>query len=293
MKIAVLGAGVVGKATGKGLLDLGHGVVFCDISPAVVAALVADGNEACCPGDFDLSVVDAVMVSVPTPPRLDGAMDATHLIAATEMLADKLRTTPTPPTVIYRSTQLPGTTRNVLAPILRRSGQAANVCYWPEYLRAHHAEEDFRAPRAIVLSTLEEGDLAHQVARAIAGDLTDNIHFLPLEAAELQKYVHNVGNAVKISTYNYFRQLARHIGISADDTDRLIDICTLTGESLYNPEYGTKRRGAFGGSCLPKDLTALIRLSETAGLDPTLLNAAAEINRSLAQSAGGSKPCGC
>jgi len=278
VRIAILGAGVVGKATGYGLLHLGHSVVFCDISEEVIASLLADGKAACSPEEIDLDQVDAVMVSVPTPPALDGSMDAKHLIDATEMLAEKLRDTSRPPVIIYRSTQLPGTTRLVLEPILRRSGKPAHVCYWPEYLRSYRAERDFLDPQAIVLSSLEEGDLAHQIAAEIAEDLTTNIHFLPLEAAELQKYVHNVGNAIKISTYNYFRALSRKLGISADDTDHLIDVCTSTAEGLYNPTYGTYPNGAFGGACLPKDLTAMIHFSEAAGVHPDLLRATENIN---------------
>jgi nucleotide sugar dehydrogenase len=281
MKIAVLGAGVVGKATGNGLIQLGHGVVFCDTSDEVSAELLADGKEVVRPADLDLNVVDAVMVSVPTPQALDGSMVATHLIDATKMIAEKLDTAAVPPVVIYRSTLLPGTVRNVLAPILRRTGHPVHVAYWPEYLRAHCAERDFLQPRALVLSSLEEGDRAHRVSRDIACDLTDNIHFLSLEAAELQKYVHNVGNAVKISTYNYFRKFAQRIGISEEEADRLISISVYTGESLYNPEYGTQPRGAFSGACLPKDLSALIRFSAAAGMDANLLVAVDEINRSM------------
>ena len=151
MKIAVLGAGVVGKATGDGLLRLGHGVVFCDTSEEVTKALRADGREAVRPADLDLNILDAVMVSVPTPPALDGSMVAAHLIAATKMIAAKLANAAVPPVVIYRSTHLPGTVRNVLAPILRHSGHPAHVAYWPEYLRAHQAERDFLEPRALVL----------------------------------------------------------------------------------------------------------------------------------------------
>lgn len=286
MKIAILGAGVVGKATGYGLLGLGHHVTFCDTSEEVIASLLADGKAACSPDELNLDHVDAVMVSVPTPPALDGSMDATHLIAATEMLADKPISASTAPVIIYRSTQLPGTTRLVLAPILRRSGKPAHVCYWPEYLRSHRAERDFLEPQAIVLASLEEGDLAHQVASEIAEDLTKNIHFLPLEAAELQKYVHNVGNAIKISTYNYFRQLAEKLGIGLEDTDHLIDVCTVTAEGLYNPTYGTYANGAFGGACLPKDLSALIHFSETAGIHPELLIATEKINKSIRQCSG-------
>jgi UDP-glucose 6-dehydrogenase len=109
------------------------------------------------------------------------------------------------------------------------------------------------------------------------------MHWLPLEAAELQKYVHNCGNAIKISTYNWFRLLGDAIGVRDVDIEYIIQLSVVTAEGLYDPEYGTRDLGPYAGDCLPKDLKTLLSYARTAGVQTGLLEAVEAINREIAK----------
>jgi nucleotide sugar dehydrogenase len=285
MKITIVGAGVVGKATGEGLAARGHTIHYVDSDRGVIADLRERGQSAESPRAMSLDGVDAVFVSVPTPTNEFG-IDGTTLLKATRSIGEALVDTDSTPLVVFRSTQPPGTTRNSLIPLLHQaSGKNINegfrVAYWPEYLRAATAAQDFANPRLIAIATLARWDDSHVTAVRLAVDMEAAVHWLPLEAAELQKYVHNVGNAVKISVYNWFRLLAERIGMTPDDLDKVFTLCEQTAEGLWNPAYGLRDFGPYAGACLPKDVAALIRFAEAAGVDTGLLDAAERVNRQI------------
>lgn len=284
MRIIIVGAGTVGTATGKSLSTHGHHIEYVDTSTRRVEDLRKTGQNAYTPDQIDLNNCGAVFMSVSTPSDENG-INTTNLIEATENLGRKLQEFNTGfPTIIFRSTQPPGTTRNSLIPRLQHlSNKQVNtdfgVTYWPEYLRAATAQCDFDNPPVITIATLQKNDPSHHASAKIALDFQTAIHWLPLEAAELQKYVNNVGNAIKISTYNWFRELAKKIGLQTGDIEHVFKLCTLSAEGLWNPEYGLKDFGPYGGACLPKDIVALKKFAETAGLDTALLDAAERVNK--------------
>lgn len=287
--IVVVGAGVVGKATGLGFADLGHDVTFVDKSESVHAELKAEGCRAVSPEEMDLDGCTAIFVSVDVPtvfgpsPRLD----LTNLLQATAAIGRCLaRIRSQYPVVVFRCTQLPGTTRNELIPLLEessgmRAGYDFGVAYWAEYLRAALARADFRRPRVISLGTLERHDWAHDVISSLAVDFAAPVHWLPIEAVEYQKYVNNVGNAIKISTYNWFRTLGEKLGIEARHIEHIFELCALSAEGLWNPAYGTRDLGAYGGNCLPKDIAALQSFATDLGVGADLLQATSNINRQM------------
>ena len=283
MRAIVVGAGTVGTATGTGLSLQGHDVEYVDVSEERVKELRGWGHKATTPDGMNLDC-DAVFVSVNTPPGPFG-IDATNLLSAAKSIGVKLRDVDGGfPLIIFRSTQPPGTTRNSLIPMLQRiSGKKVNtdfgVAYWPEYLRAESAQRDFLESRVIVISTPGQDDRSHQFSARVTMGMPAEVHWLPLEAAELQKYFNNVGNAVKISTYNWFRRLAAQIGIREEDVEHIFELCALSAEGLWNPKYGLRNYGPYGGACLPKDTAALIAFAETAGMDATLLKAAEKVNQ--------------
>ena len=286
MRALIVGSGTVGAVTGNGLTKQGHTVEFVDTSTEVIETLRADGHAVHTPQGMSLDNIDAVFISVSTPTK-EGGIDATNLIAATENIGHKLAETSNPfPLIIFRCTQPPGTTRNSLIPTLQRlSGKNVNqdfgVTYWPEYLREVSAQKDFDSPRVITIATPEKYDKSHFLAAKTAVDLQTAIHWLPLEAAELQKYINNVGNAIKISTYNWFRLLAEKIGLQPEDIEHVFQLCAISAEGLWNPQYGLKDYGPYGGACLPKDIAALRMFAETAGIDTALLKAAEEVNKKI------------
>lgn len=282
----MVGAGTVGGATGRWFSERGHHVTFCDQSEDVVRLLSDAGHLALTPDELTLDGVQYVFVCVGTP-HGDHGVDPSALFAATDMIGRKIGDSEGFPTVIFRSTQPPGTTRNALIPLLTRTsgfelGEGYGVAYWPEYLRAAHADSDFANPRAVLLATEYKNDISHHAALRLTLELPTGMHWLPLEAAELQKYVHNCGNAIKISTYNWFRLLADSIGVK--DIEYIIQLSVITAEGLYNPEYGTRDLGPYVGDCLPKDLKTLLEYAKTAGVQTGLLEAVESINREIARS---------
>lgn len=285
-----MGAGVVGKATGLGFMHHGNEVTFVDVNEETLDALRKEGFRARSPKDMNLSGIDAVFVSVTALTGEDG-IDLTHLLQATQQLSKKLAKVKTGfPVIVFRCTMPPGTIRDVLIPLLERhSGKRCDedfgVVYNPEYLRAASSRQDFLHPRVITLSSLEEGDRAHKLVHEIVADLGAAIHWLPFEAAEFQKYVNNVGNAIKISTYNWFRMLADKLEISEEHVEKAFELSVASAESLWNPSYGTRNFGPYGGACLPKDIKALKYFSSKLGIDTGLLDAVQDINTSVEKGA--------
>jgi UDPglucose 6-dehydrogenase len=100
-----------------------------------------------------------------------------------------------------------------------------------------------------------------------------------LEAAEYQKYIHNVYNAIKISSFNWFRILGEKIGLKPEEINDIIHLTVRSAEGLWNPEYGTKDLGPYDGACLPKDTKMLRIFAETAGVDNSLLVAVEKVNK--------------
>ncbi|BCW55698.1 hypothetical protein StoSoilB19_30720 [Arthrobacter sp. StoSoilB19] len=282
--ILVIGSGVVGKATGLGLISHGHEVTFVDVRKETVEHLRSANYNAISTDDMVLQDVDAVFVSVTALTNEDG-IDLTHLIMATESLGHKLQHLNSGyPVIIYRCTMVPGTVRNILAPILRKAsgktvGENFGIAYNPEYLRAASAQRDFLHPRVVTLASFEKDDRAHKTAAGIMSEFGAEMHWLPLEAAEYQKYVSNVGNAIKISTYNWFRALGVRIGLEQAEIDEAFSICALSAEGLWNSRYGTKNLGPYDGACLPKDTRALQKFASSLGVDTSLLEAVEMINR--------------
>lgn len=282
--ILVVGSGVVGKATGQGLIDHGHDVTFVDVNNETVDRLRAENYRAILTENLTLQNVDEVFVSV-TALTNEHGLDLTHLLEATEILGQNLRHLRSGyPVIVYRCTMIPGTVRNILAPMLGRTsgktlGEHFGIVYNPEYLRAVSANEDFLHPRIVTLASFEKDDRAHKSVYGIMSEFGASMHWLPLEVAEFQKYVNNVGNAVKISTYNWFRTLGVRIGLDHAQIDQAFELSALSSEGLWNSRYGTQNLGPYDGACLPKDTKALSCFAASLGLDTSLLDSVQQINR--------------
>jgi UDPglucose 6-dehydrogenase len=286
-EISILGAGVVGYATGLGLKSLGHDVTFVDVDADRLAALRGDGHRTQHVDHMTLDEVGAVFVSVPTPAGADG-IDTTYLDQAGKTLARLLqggRDGSAPPVFVFRSTMPPGTTRKRLIPAIEAgSGKKAGVdflvCYNPEYLRAANAVSDFLDFKFLTLGTAEPGDAAAIAVRTLfAGFENAVVTELTFEEAEYQKYVHNVYNAVKISYFNEMRSAARGLGLSR--VQRIFELTARTAEAAWNPTYGIREAGPFGGACLPKDTAAWTGFAQQAGLSAEVVEAARSVNIAL------------
>ncbi len=287
LTIVVVGSGVVGTATGTGFAAKGHEVTFCDVDSSRVDLLRKQGFKAVGADALAGSHPDAYLISVPTP-TVDGRIDTSFVSSAASAIGASIASHPGWPLVVVRSTVPPGTTETLVIPALevasgRMAGTGFGVCMNPEFLRAVSAREDFASPRVIVIGALDhrsEGKL-----REIYSPWEDvPILAMQLRDAEATKYVANTFNAAKIS---YFNELHRFLlGVGADP-NAAFAAATLGAEGLWNPAYGTRGGEPFDGTCLPKDLAALLGYADDLGMSRMLplLTATAQINAEMAEPA--------
>jgi nucleotide sugar dehydrogenase len=279
--IVVVGAGVVGTATGRGFRRHDHKVAFVDTDAAARHRAAELGFVAIEPEALDLMDVNAVFVAVDTPTGEKG-IDLTNVRDASRTLGTALaQTTPdTFPVVVYRCTMPPGTTRELATVLEAASGGKAGVdfgvAYSPEYLRAETAYEDFVNPPLVTFGVVGGDELTGEIVCDLYRPFGRAVQFLGVEEAEFQKYVHNLFNAVKISFYNEMRGIASCLEV--DDPDEVFRITAITAEGMWNPCYGIADLGPYRGSCLPQDAGAWLKEMERMGVRSAVVEAARAVN---------------
>lgn len=279
MRIWIVGSGVVGQATGRGLLRGGHAVTFVDVDPKKIKQLTSEGLMAVTPIEARALTLpaDLIMLSVPTP-TVTRAIDTRYLQEAATEVGRWMKETDHYQTVVVRSTVLPGTTEELVQPLLehyskKKAGRDFGVCMNPEYLREKTAAADFADPWIVVIGQGDEraGDV---VAEAYSGFSCPQ-HRLTIREAEFQKYVHNIFNAVKIAFFNEFRVIGQRAGI---DVEAVFPLVAKSAEGLWRPEYGIGNFGPFDGMCLPKDTQAFLHWAGQRGWEMPVLHAAVTFN---------------
>jgi GDP-mannose 6-dehydrogenase len=282
MRVSVLGLGYVGVVVAGCLARRGHEVIGVDVEPGKVA-LLNSGRSPIIEKDIDQIIAqevaagrlsatahvaaavprsDLIMVCVGTPSRSNGEIDLRHVQRVCEEIGAALRTHPGAPVVVVRSTLLPGTTHQLVLPTLeassgRQAGTDFGVCVNPEFLREGTAVHDYLHPPKTVIGELNRasGDLLASVYAGLAAPLlrTD------IETAEMVKYADNAWHALKVGFANEVGRLCKSLHV---DSHRVMDIfCRDTKLNLS--ECYLKPGFAFGGSCLPKDLRALLHKART------------------------------
>lgn len=294
MTISVFGLGYVGVTTAACLAEKGHSVTGVDIverkvraiqdgeSPIVedqLGDLIAEGRESgllCATTSAETALADAeiAFVCVGTPSNEDGSLDISSVRHVAAQIGDILAATPDREDdllIVFRSTMLPGTTRDELLPVLearsgRPVGDGYEVAFHPEFMREGSAVEDFHNPPKIVVGEREGGSAESLWA---VYDEPDAPQFTTsLEAAEAVKYADNAFHALKITFANEMGQILRAHGV---DSREVMKIFREDRKLNISPAY--LRPGfAFGGSCLPKDLRALTRSARKKGVDNPMLD---------------------
>jgi UDPglucose 6-dehydrogenase len=279
--IFIVGSGLVGQATGKGLAAKGFNVTFIDIDPAVVSRLRREGYRAFEVYELQKPDADVLMVSVPTYPlnRAENGLD--FIKAASTSIGSWLSRITKYCLVVVRSTVLPGTTEEVVMPILeeysgKTAGRDFGICVNPDYLRELCAEEDFLNPWSVVIGELDKnsGDLLQEVYYWVSCP----IYRMSVKEAEIQKFVHNLFNATKISFFNEMRLACHQIGL---DGEEIFPVVAQSSEACWNPHYGTRDLGPFGGSCLPKDVVAFLSWAKEQDIETPLIQAVLKVNEAV------------
>lgn len=268
-KIGVIGIGFVGATTAAYFGLKGHTLYLYDMSEERRRALKdgrlnigeTEAEEAL--AGMELNIVDNVdelkdcdffFVCVGTPPAKDGSADISHVINAVESLRDFNGQ------IIIKSTVPPGTTRDILARIVRASKK---LLVNPEFLREGSALRDMQEPWRIVVGAEKPEDakplwmLYHDVeCPKITTDWT---------TAEMIKYASNTMLASRIATVNELANICQVVG-----TDVVKVMHGVGLDPRIGPEFLRAGLG-FGGSCLPKDVSALIRCAYENGYNAHLL----------------------
>ncbi len=284
-RIFVVGAGVVGAATGRGFLAAGHEVTFVDKSTNRVRELRAQGLDARTTLDLEGEPESFVFLSLPTP-NSGLEYDLRAIAAGSAAVGQALARTPRAHTVVVRSTVPPGTTEGLVRPLLEQHsgkrmgsdgfGLAAN----PEFLRAVSAEQDFRNPWMTVIGSRDVRTVARlrELLRPFGGRMET---FRDCESAELVKCAHNLFNATKISFWNEMWLVASSLGI---DPDRVASTVAASAEGSTNPKYGIRGGAPYGGVCLPKDTRGFLGFAaDDLALEMHLLRATIAVNEQLGE----------
>ena len=302
MDISIFGLGYVGTVCAGCLASEGHTVVGVDVNAAKVDGMnsgVAPIVEPKLPELFaeahragrlsaTASAAEAVhatsisLVCVGTPSQTNGSLDLTYMKRVCEEIGAALRTKAGPHLVVLRSTMLPGTTEDVLVPILeahsgKRVGAGFDVCSNPEFLREGSSVYDFYNPPKIVVGESSPG--AGEALLGLYAGIEAPVLRTSIRVAEMAKYCDNAFHALKVSFANEVGNLCKKLGV--DSHDVMAVFCEDRKLNL-SPAY-LKPGFAFGGSCLPKDLRALTYEAKRFDLDSPVLNAILQSNASQVQ----------
>jgi len=292
MKIAVVGGGYVGLVTGTCLAGIGHTVTIIEIDPEKVRAINTGKTPIFEPGLEDLlkknasvrlhaepgygavAGADIVFICVGTPPAADGSADLSFIRSAGMSIGNALKGTEPYCAVVTKSTVPPGTTENVVQPlVLKASGktlQSIGFVMNPEFLREGRAVEDFMHPDRIVIGSSDRkaGDIVAAAYQPLAAPVIRT----GIAAAEMIKYTSNAFLATKISFSNEIGNICKRLGIDVYEVMKGVGLDPRIGPLFLNAGAG------FGGSCFPKDVAALAALAKERGEEPLLLAAALAVN---------------
>jgi GDP-mannose 6-dehydrogenase len=285
VKVAIFGLGYVGSTAAGCLASQGHTILGVDVSEAkvvalnegrapvhepgldeLIAAAHADGRIAAVTQLSDeLDDADIAIVCVGTPSGVDGAHNMSHIAQVTRAIAAAMKPgRANPLTLVYRSTMRPGSCENIIWPIIRShlgdtAKSAVELVYNPEFLREASAIEDFFNPPKIVIGT-RGGKPSANMAKLNEG-IDAPLFEVDLREAEITKFVDNAWHAVKVAFANEIGRVCQNLGISASQVHAIFKSDTKLNLSAYYTRPG----GAFGGSCLTKDVRALQYIAADTG----------------------------
>lgn len=280
MDLTIVGAGVVGSATGHGFEEHGHLVRYVDANPDRVDQLRREGREASVPDKADYTAGDISMISVNTP-TIDGRVDVSRVVAAAERIGQSLRWSDSPHTVVVRSTVPPGTTKGIVRHALeaasgRSVGDGLGLAMNPEFLRQRNAAGDFLNPWLTVFGAEGAREIAqlYELYEPFGAPIVTT----DIVTAETIKYAHNLYNATKISFFNEFHLVAQRLGV---DSETIGEVVARSAEGMWRPEYGTRGGRPYDGACLPKDTVGFLTFAREQGMEMPLLEATIHVNETM------------
>ena len=294
--ISVFGLGYVGSVTAACLAHRGNTVIGCDVAAGKVdqinrgeapisepglAEQIKSGHKAgrlSATTDATRAIAESEisLICVGTPSQASGALDLRYVESVSSEIATALRDKAPgdqPHAVIFRSTMLPGSTRRMaethFAELLD-SGRV-EIFFYPEFLRQGSALDDFENPSLSAIGQLHDA----QNVEALAALLDAEAAIVNLETAELLKYACNAFHAAKVSFANEIGRIGKASGVDSAAVMELL----CRDERLNISPYYLRPGTPFGGSCLPKDVSALNRHARSLNVDTPTLDSLLTSNR--------------
>jgi UDPglucose 6-dehydrogenase len=290
MNICVIGTGYVGLVTGTIFADLGNEVICVDKNPEKVAMLERGEMPIYEPGleemvarnvqdrrlffteDLQRAVEqsEVVFICVGTPPQPNGDPDMSYVQGAAKEIALALNRYK----VIVNKSTVPVGTGNMVREIIennRRRNVEFDVVSNPEFLREGSAIKDTLEPDRIVIGAPSQG-VAMKILELYA-PLERPMLITDVASAEMIKYASNAFLATKISFINSIANICDHVGADVIQVIKGMGYDHRIGAAFLNAGLG------YGGSCFPKDSSALARTAEKFGYDFKLLKAVMDVNK--------------
>jgi UDPglucose 6-dehydrogenase len=287
MKISIIGTGYVGLVAGACFADLGNKVVCVDIDSAKIKSLQNGIMPIFEPGleeivkrnvsenrlSFTTNLAEAVkkseivFIAVGTPEKEDGSVDMTYVLKAAEEIG---KAAAGPLIVVDKSTVPVGTSIQVEQIIRKNTKHKISVVSNPEFLREGSAINDFFKPDRIVIGSKDEN--AAKTISELYKPLDTEIIITTPESAELIKYASNSFLATKISFINEIAAICEKVGADVTEVAKGMGLDKRIGKHFLNAGAG------YGGSCFPKDVSALKKTAEKLGYKFRILEAVEEVN---------------
>ena len=288
MRVSVFGLGYVGCVTAACLAKAGHAVVGVDVNAEKVAMINSATSPIVEPGlpellrevvgagrlrattssDQAVAESDLSLICVGTPSRSNGRIDVDAVVRTGQSIGQAVRKHAEPHTVVLRSTVLPGTAEQYLVPALLAGagGRAATrVAVNPEFMREGSSLNDFSRPPLTLVGC---GDPATaSLLRLLYESVQAPFVHTSIRTAEMVKYAANAFHALKVCFANEVADVCAALGADGAEVMRVfaMDRKLNVSEAYLRPGF------AFGGSCLPKDLRALLYAARAADVSVPLL----------------------
>jgi UDPglucose 6-dehydrogenase len=290
VRITVIGTGYVGLVVGACLAETGNDVISTDTDATKIDNLQRNILPIYEPGlqdyvqrnqaqgrltfttDIPQAIANAevIFIAVGTPPDQDGSADLQHVLAVAEQIG---RHASREVVVVTKSTVPVGTAARVEEVASQHARWPVHVCSNPEFLKEGAAVEDFMRPDRVVLGATT--DHARSVLAELYAPFVRTgkpILFMDIASAELTKYAANAMLATRISFMNEIANLCERVGANVDLVRKGIGSDSRIGAAFLFPGPG------YGGSCFPKDVTALVQASRASGTPLSVLEAVAAAN---------------
>ena len=298
--IAIIGTGYVGLVTGVGLSEFGNKVICLDINQSKINDLNAGKVPIYEPGLEDLirknvnserlffssdiassiKESEVIIIAVGTPQSKNGAADLKYVFDALNSISENLNSYKV---IVTKSTVPIGTGEKIITKLKKKYEENIDFDYVsnPEFLREGSAVKDFLWPDRVIIGTNNEKTL--QIMRDIYRPLYINknpIQRAAVETSEMIKYASNSFLALKISFINEIANLCESVGADVHDVAIAMGKDGRISDKFLHPGPG------FGGSCFPKDLEALLSLSQEHSVTMETLQAAIKANRNQKERIG-------